>query len=400
MRPQPQLLSELNRLAVLRSISRRDSFTKMDVVRDAHLSLPTVNDILETLQSEGYVVPKGNGQSRGGRPPALYRFNPTARFALGINMDSPTITIGLIDLQSNVHSVAEYPFNDDSTSAYIESTLTQGIGDLLARQQIDSSTIVGIGIGVPGYFERDTGTWLGYLPLHSFNQSPLRDLLSKRFGGPVFMQHATNVYALAEIRKSPLSARGDALVITCSEGVKASVIADGRILSGDHGNFGRIGHFTVVEDGRACYCGSRGCLEMYASGRSVREDVKSNHLTIEGISDFNDPILPYEVFRLAAEGVTACRGIVERAVPHMAVAFASLINLTDIEHVVLLGAYAEGGNYLAGLLQQNISKRLPKVAGIQLSIRAGNRLTKEDLVMSAAMPAIQSHLGLQTPVAI
>ena len=37
---------EINRLAVLRSISRRGSFTKMDVVREAHLSLPTVNDIL------------------------------------------------------------------------------------------------------------------------------------------------------------------------------------------------------------------------------------------------------------------------------------------------------------------------------------------------------------------
>jgi len=93
----------------------------------------------------------------------------------------------------------------------------------------------------------------------------------------------------------------------------------------------------------------------------------------------------------------SCRQIVEDMVPHMAHAFAALISLTDIGHIVLLGAYAEGGTYLTDLLQQEISRRLPKVTGVQLSIRTGNRLTKEDLVVSAATPAIQIHLGVQVP---
>lgn len=160
MKHPAERLSEINRLAVLRSISGRQTFTKMDVVREAHLSLPTVNGILAALETECYVVPNGNGESRGGRPPALYRFNPVARYAIGIKVDSPTIAIGLVDLQANLHRVVEYPFDDDSTSEYIEATLTQGILDILAEQKIEPAKMIGLGIGVPGYFERDTGTGL------------------------------------------------------------------------------------------------------------------------------------------------------------------------------------------------------------------------------------------------
>jgi predicted NBD/HSP70 family sugar kinase len=397
VKPPFQLISEINRLAVLRSISRRESFTKMDVVRDAHLSLPTVSDIIATLHAEGYVLPKGNGESRGGRPPALFRFNPTAKFAFGINVDPPTIAIGLIDLQFKLHAVTEYPFNDDSTPEYIEATLTQGIADILLKQRIDPNKVVSISIGVPGYLDRDTGTWLGYLPLGSFTPLPLRELLSRRFGAPVHIQHASSIYTFAEMQKSPGAWPRDALVVICSEGVKASVVVDGRILSGDHGNFGRVGHLVVVDNGRRCYCGAKGCLEMYASGRSLREYIRSNPLTIAGLSDLNDPALPYRVFQLAAEGNRTCRQIVEDMIPHMAHAFAALINLTDIGHIVLLGAYAEGGTYLADLLQQDISQRLPKVTGVRLFVRAGHRLTLEDLVVSAAMPVIQRHLGVQIP---
>ena len=398
MKHPAERLSEINRLAVLRSISGRQTFTKMDVVREAHLSLPTVNGILAALETECYVVPNGNGESRGGRPPALYRFNPVARYAIGIKVDSPTIAIGLVDLQANLHRVVEYPFDDDSTSEYIEATLTQGILDILAEQKIEPAKMIGLGIGVPGYFERDTGTWLGYLPLRSFKQIPLRDLFSKKFGVPVYVQHASNIYTFAEIQKSPLRLRDDVLFITCTEGVKASVVVDGQILSGDHGNFGRLGHFTVVEHGRTCYCGMKGCLEMYASGRSIREEIKAKLLQIDGIADLNDPALPYRVFQLAAEGNEICRRLVEGAIPYMAYAFATLINLTDIGHLVLLGAYAEGGTYVADLLRHDILQRVPKIAGVQLFVRAGNRLTKEDFVISAAMPAIQTHLGFRSAI--
>jgi predicted NBD/HSP70 family sugar kinase len=388
----------MNRLAVLRSISQLGWFTKMDVVRDAHLSLPTVNDILLSLGADGYVVPAGNGESRGGRPPALFQFNPRARYAVGIEVRIPSIAIGLVDLAGQVASTVNYPFDDAATSEYVREVLARGVERVLADRGLEANKLIGIGLGVPGFVERDTGVWLGFPRVPLVQDVPVRALLAERFGVPVHIQNEINVWALAELRRPRAQVEGDLLVITCTEGLKASVVVDGRILAGDHGDFGAIGHFIVVNDGTPCFCGARGCLESYASGQALRRAVRA--IQAEGAAhpafpDLDDLDLPGRVFALAAAGDPSCRGIVEEAVPLMAYAFASLIRLTDIDRVVLLGAYAEGGEWLRMRLHERIAQRLPEVMRKRLSIRMGSHLTAEDILAAAALPAIRDHLGTE-----
>jgi glucokinase len=54
-----------------------------------------------------------------------------------------------------------------------------------------------------------------------------------------------------------------------STGVGGGIVVDGRLLNGRLGNAGHVGHIVVVPDGRACVCGSRGCLEAEASGTAL-----------------------------------------------------------------------------------------------------------------------------------
>jgi predicted NBD/HSP70 family sugar kinase len=176
------------------------------------------------------------------------------------------------------------------------------------------------------------------------------------------------------------------------------VVVDGGILAGDHGDFGAIGHFIVVNEGRPCFCGARGCLESYASGHALRQAVRA--LRASGSAhaafpDLDDPDLPGRVFALAAAGDPPCRGIVEEAIPLMAYAFASLIRLTDIDRVTLLGAYVEGGEWLRARLHERIALRLPEVMRSRLSIRIGARLSAQDILAAAALPAIRAHLGVE-----
>lgn len=386
---------EINRLAVLRSISERDTFSKMDVVREAHLSLPTVNDILLSLQNEGYVLPVGNGHSRGGRPPALFRFNPRVRYAVGVEIRIPTMTIGLLDLHGSLVDTAEYPFEDDATAGYVANCLCEGIDRLLSKRALDASRLVGIGVGVPGFVERDTGVWLGFPRVPQIRDLPLRPLLLQRYSVPVFIQNEMNVLALAQLQHLTAGTVGDLLMITCAEGIKASVVVDGHVLSGDNGNFGSVGHFIVVEGGRPCFCGARGCLETYASGHALRQALRAKGSAHPALPDLDDPGLPGRVFALAAQGDPTCRALVEEALPHMAYAFASFIRLTDIERVLLLGAYVEGGDYLQSRLYDMVAQRLPEVSRLRLSIRLGNRLATEEVLAAAARPAVRAFLGAE-----
>lgn len=379
---------DANHRAVLRSINQEYPFTKMDIVRQTHLSLPTINSILADLVKDGFVTEIGQGRSRGGRPPSLYRFNPQVHYAIGVEVKLPAISIGLVDLQENLAGLVEYPFSEQVTSDYILRTLETGISGLLAAYHVDLTRLVGIGLGVPGFVERGTGVWLSYFSNPNITDVPLQSWLSSRFKVPIYIQNELNVCALAELTYGNLHTDNDVILITCYEGMKSSVVVDGRILSGYHGTFGAVGHFAVVENGAPCVCGSRGCLEMYASGRTLRKIIAARVDENPEVYARYRALEPAELFRLAAEGDPFCREIIERAIPHMAYAFASLMRLTDIEHVILLGIYAEGGAYLQNLLYENIAPRLPKTTRKNVKIQLGSSHSPETLAIAAALPAI------------
>jgi glucokinase len=67
------------------------------------------------------------------------------------------------------------------------------------------------------------------------------------------------------------SARGydNALCLVVSTGVGAGLILDGELRTGPSGNAGHLGHISVDFEGEDCPCGSRGCLERYASGTAI-----------------------------------------------------------------------------------------------------------------------------------
>jgi glucokinase len=56
-----------------------------------------------------------------------------------------------------------------------------------------------------------------------------------------------------------------------STGVGGALVMDGRLVNGDSGNAGHLGHLNVVPYGRRCSCGAAGCLEAEVSGWAIAE---------------------------------------------------------------------------------------------------------------------------------
>jgi len=49
-------------------------------------------------------------------------------------------------------------------------------------------------------------------------------------------------------------------------------VSGGRVLDGNFGNAGFLGHMIVDPKGRDCRCGSRGCLEAHVSARAIEAE--------------------------------------------------------------------------------------------------------------------------------
>ena len=104
--------------------------------------------------------------------------------------------------------------------------------------------------------------------LPGWNDVPLKELLSRHFRLPVYVEHDGNAGALAEWYFGAGRGFRNIVFITMGTGFGAGLILDGRLYRGTSDVAGEIGHLRVAEDGPDCY-GKRGSLEGYGSGTGI-----------------------------------------------------------------------------------------------------------------------------------
>ncbi len=100
---------------------------------------------------------------------------------------------------------------------------------------------------------------------------PLRARLEEATGLTVRVDGDVRALALAEGRFGAGRGIDNYASLVVSTGIGGALVMDGRLLDGESGNAGHIGHLNVVPDGRPCSCGARGCLEAEASGWAIQE---------------------------------------------------------------------------------------------------------------------------------
>ena len=133
---------------------------------------------------------------------------------------------------------------------------------------VDRAEAVGVGCGGPmvgGPRDRRMS------PLHirTWEEFPLAELLAERSGLDVVVDNDAKALALGEGWCGAAAGHRDFLAMVVSTGVGGGIVLDGRLLGGATDNAGHIGHLVVDPEGPLCACGSRGCLEVVASGTAI-----------------------------------------------------------------------------------------------------------------------------------
>ena len=192
----------------------------------------------------------------------------------------------------------------------------------LVTQQMDRArdhhggTPVVVGVGSAGPIARNV-EHVSPLNILGWREFPLRTRLAELTGLPVFGDGDAKALALAEGWRGAAKGYDSFIAMVVSTGVGGGIVLNGRLLDGETGNAGHIGHVIVEPDGRRCVCGARGCLEAEASGPAI-----------EAITG-RPPTQPtYEIMQRT--GRLVGRGI------------ASVINLLDIPIAVVGGSVALG----------------------------------------------------------
>ena len=151
----------------------------------------------------------------------------------------------------------------------------------------DIASAKALGVSVPGPYDPEKGELI-HSPNLLFPVVPIKAPLENEFHKPVFVMNDCNCGVLGEVGiycaggadvacgaedgegAGDHSDRKNVVYISISTGIGCGVIADGRLLLGNTGNAGEVGHLFVDDVYSVrCSCGHTGHWEGYASGRGI-----------------------------------------------------------------------------------------------------------------------------------
>ena len=271
---------------------------------------------------------------------------PPAPLVLAVDVGGTTIAAGAVSQAGEVILEERAPTHRDGPGRAVASMLA-----LLERvhegaRRLDHP-LLGIGVGVPGPVDTRAGRIGEHVPhVPELASRPLAAELTEHFGLPAYVDNDVNALALGEWRFGAGRGTASLVVLAPGTGFGAGIVLEGRLVRGAAGFGGELGHTPVKFDGPPCWCGGRGCLALYASGRGIAEAAQAQ---VSGRADAallkaagGDPlaITTPLVFRLAAEGDPVAVGVVEEACQALGAMIGTVINGLNPEVVVITGGVA------------------------------------------------------------
>ena len=141
----------------------------------------------------------------------------------------------------------------------------------LSEEVLEGTEVDGCGVGSAGPMTNN-GEEISPLNIPQWRNFPLRSKLSEALGIPVALDNDAKAIALGEGWVGAASGHKNYLAMVVSTGIGGGFVIDGKLLDGEMGNAGHIGHINVDPDGPLCACGSSGCLEAVASGGAIEKE--------------------------------------------------------------------------------------------------------------------------------
>jgi glucokinase len=286
------------------------------------------------------------------------------RDTIGIDLGGSSIRIGLFDAAMNLLSSHSMPTRVAAGPQAAVDEIADAIRLLLHKVSGENHAYepLGVGIGSPGPINLRSGI-LGLLPnLPGWDNFPLRDAMAEAIGLPVILECDANAAAIAEwkLGSGTVTGTSSMVMITLGTGVGSGIILDGKVWHGMFGMDGEVGHTTVDPAGELCGCGSRGCLEMFASANGLLRLTRALADSVVGTAALRELVAspggftPLQVAGLAETGDHAARLAFERLGTYLGIGLANLINTLDVPVIVVGGGVASAWPLFAESMFQAI----------------------------------------------
>jgi glucokinase len=263
------------------------------------------------------------------------------KFSIGVDLGGTNLRIAAVDEQG---AIVEKVTLDTKVSLGRDHVIGQMCDAIqrLSDKYGNSAPMLGIGVGVPGIIDMQTGLVRDSPNLPDWVDYPARAAIEQRLKTVVILENDANVAALGEKWLGAAKDYSDMAMLTLGTGVGGGLVLGGTIWRGANGMAGELGHTTVEPDGHPCGCGNRGCLEQYASAtamvRMAREAIASNGASALARAANSDPEFSAKsLYNLAMQGDEDARRIFRYVGRCLGIVLSDYVNSLNLPIYVIGG---------------------------------------------------------------
>lgn len=305
------------------------------------------------------------------------------RFAIGIDLGGTKIDFGLVDETGHVHHHIRVQTPIAKGAKAIEDLIVEHVKQL---EKETTFPLLGIGIGVAGQIDRETGNVI-FAPNLKWHNVPLRANLEAILKLPVRIINDARALTLGEWQYGAGIGFQDILCLFIGTGIGGGIVSGGSLLCGSSNAFGEVGHMTIDLNGPTCTCGKKGCFEAFCGGWGIaahaKETLRTEKSRILELAGDIESVNAFHVVQAFREKDPIAEKIIDRMNKALVPACASLINILNPGRLILGGGIIEAMPEIIEIIDKGVKEVSLKAATNKLEVVRA-KLGKELGVLGSA----------------
>lgn len=347
-----QQIEQRNQNNILRCIEQAGEISRAGVAKLLGLSRTTVSSAVARLLEAELVreADQADSSQNRGRPGIPLLLTTDVWYAAGAAFIDQELLFVLTDLTGRIVERLAVPVSDGSAHAFL-AALTEGFRAIIAR--CPGRLLPMLGVGSPGMINNGRIHWASDM---GWSDVPIADHLLRTVGLPSIVVNRHWASCLSEARFGAGKGIESLIYVGISTGIAASIILDGKLLTGAHHSAGEIGHTVVNRNGPRCSCGRRGCLHAIASEIALRNHIKEHYATHPGPAMLADPLWQANqagiepdidaICRAAAAGHPVALLELQTAALYLGLSISNLTSMFNPQCVIVGGSLIDHGGEL------------------------------------------------------
>ena len=283
-----------------------------------------------------------------------------SNFSIGVDLGGTNLRIAAVDENGTLLEKVTLGTGVSRGRARVIQDMCDAI-HRLAKQYEKKFSLLGVGIGIPGIIDLQTGVMRESPNLPGWEGASVKDEIEKCLQSRPIVDNDANVAALGEKWLGAGKQVDHLAILTLGTGVGGGLVLNGRIWAGMSGMAGEAGHTTVEPDGVKCGCGNRGCLEQYASAtaivRMAKEAVAAGAPGLRVAAGSDAEFSARAIYNLAIQGDEDAKRIFHQVGRCIGIVLSNLVNILNLPMYVIGGGVCSAWEAFAPAMFEELRLR-------------------------------------------